>query len=117
MSSLSESVLGLFQAHQTRLAAIAAVPGAAALSETLRTTSATQLSKEIQALLKSQYTNDCAAGTTTEDKLAILAKSVAKLAKQVRPLAPDDAFYQAFTTGSVSAAQEVFVSIFNPPSK
>src|SRR5262249_50761822 len=115
MSSLAQSVQGLFQAHQTRLAAIAAVPGAAALSETLRTTSATQLSREIQALLKSQYTSDCAAGATTEAKLAILAESVARLAKQVRPLAPNDAFYQAFTTGSVSAAQEVFVSIFNAP--
>jgi hypothetical protein len=117
MISHSEAVQGLFEAHQTRLAAIAAVPGAAALSESLRAASAASLSKEIQALLKSQYTSDCAAGKGAEEKLAILATSVAKLAKQMRPLAPNDAFYQAFTTGSVSAAQEVFVSIFAPPSK
>jgi len=117
MISHSEAVQGLFKAHQTRLAAIAAVPGAAALSESLRAASAASLSKEIQALLKSQYTSDCAAGKTAEEKLAILATSVAKLAKQMRPLAPNDAFYQALTTGSVLAAQEVFVSIFAPPSK
>ena len=117
MNSHSEAVQGLFNAHQTRLAAIAAVPGVAALSESLRVASAASLSKEIQALLRSQYTSDCAAGKTAEEKLAILATSVAKLAKQMRPLAPNDAFYQAFTTGSLSAAQEVFVSIFAPPSK
>jgi hypothetical protein len=117
MKSHSEAVQGLFNAHQTRLAAIAAVPGVAALSESLRVASAASLSKEIQALLRSQYTSDCAAGKTAEEKLAILATSVAKLAKQMRPLAPNDSFYQAFTTGSVSAAQEVFVSIFAPPSK
>ena len=117
MNSHSEAVQGLFNAHQTRLAAIAAVPGVAALSESLRVASAASLSKEIQALLRSQYTSDCAAGKTAEEKLAILATSVAKLAKQMKPLAPNDAFYQAFTTGSLSAAQEVFVSIFAPPSK
>ena len=117
MSSHSQAVQGLFQAHQARLAAIAAVPGAVALSESLRAASATSLSNEIQALLKSQYISDCAAGKTAEEKLAILATSVAKLAKQMWPLAPNDAFYQALTTGSVLAAQEVFVSIFAPPSK
>lgn len=117
MASHSKRVQGLFQAHQKRLAAIAAVPRAGALSESLKEASATSLSNEIQALLKSQYASDCAAGKTAEEKLAILATSVAKLAKQIRPLAPNDAFYQAFTNGSVSAAQEVFVSIFSPPSK
>jgi hypothetical protein len=117
MISHSEAVQGLFKAHQTRLAAISAVLGAAALSEHLRAASVASLAKEIQALLKSEYTSDCAAGKTSEEKLAILATSVAKLAKQIRPLAPNDAFYHAFTTGSVSAAQEVFVSIFAPPSK
>jgi len=117
MSSHSQAVQGLFQAHQARLAAIAAVPGAVALSESLRAASATSLSNEIQALLKSQYVSDCAAGKTAEEKLAILAASVAKLAKQIRPLAPNEGFYQAFLTGNVAAAQEAFVSIFAPPSK
>jgi hypothetical protein len=117
MSLLSQAVQGFFQAHQTRLAAIAAVPGAAALSDSLRATSATYLSQEIQAFLKTQYTSDCAAATTAEEKLAILATSVAKLAKEIKPLAPNDAFYQAFTTASVSAAQDVFMSIFVAPAK
>jgi hypothetical protein len=34
------------------------------------------------------------------------------LSKQVRALAPNDAFYSAFTSGSVAAAQDVFLSIF-----
>jgi hypothetical protein len=38
----------------------------------------------------------------------LLASSVARLGKQVRPLAPNDAFYGALTTGSVAAAQDVF---------
>ena len=117
MSSHSQAVQGLFQAHQIRLAAISAVPGAVALSESLRAVSATSLSNEIQALLKSQYISDCAAGKTAEEKLTILATSVAKLAKEIRPLAPNDAFYQAFTTGSVSAAQDVFMSVFVSPAK
>jgi hypothetical protein len=46
-----------------------------------------------------------------EDKIARLAASVTGLAKQVRPVAANDALYEAFTTGSEAAAQEVFLSI------
>jgi hypothetical protein len=52
---------------------------------------------------------------TPEDKISLLAASVLRLAKQMRPLAPNDAFYGAFTTGSAAAAQDVFLSIFEQP--
>jgi hypothetical protein len=70
------------------------------------------LSKEIQILVRPKYSADSDAGTTPEDKISRLASSVSRLAKQVRPLAPNDAFYGAFTIGSVAAAQDVFLSIF-----
>ena len=41
-----------------------------------------------------------------------LVSSVSRLAKQVRPLASNDAFYSAFTSGSIAAAQDVFLSTF-----
>ena len=80
----------------------------------LTKTSATYLSQQIQAFVKSQYQSDCAAGFTPEDKISRLAASVANLAKAVRPLAPNDAYYEAFTIGSEAAAQEVFLSVFEP---
>ena len=52
------------------------------------------------------------AGTTPEDKISRLASSVSRLAKQVRPLAANDAFYGAFTTGSVAAFKAP--AILNP---
>ena len=84
------------------------------LHASLTRTSATYLSQQIQAILKTQYQSDCARGSTPEDKISRLATSVAKLAKQVRPLALNDAYYEAFTIGSEAAAQEVFLSIFEP---
>ena len=111
MSTVLESIESLFQAHQARLAAVAAAPGARPLSGSLRAISATYLSKQIQDLVKPQYTADCSAGSTLEDKVTKLAASVANFSKQVKPLAPNDGFYDAFTSGSVAAAQEVFLSI------
>jgi hypothetical protein len=112
MPPLPQSIHELFQAHQARLTSIAAVPQASGLSARLREISATSLSKQIQDLVKVQYKSDSAAGTTPEDKIAKLATSVSNLAKQVRPLSPNDAFFEAFTTGSVAAAQEVCLSFF-----
>ena len=114
MSTVPQSIQTSFQAHQVRLASVGAAPGAAKLSSSLREISSTYLAKEIQALLKPTYASDCAAGTSPKDKIEILAASVASLARQVRPLAPNDAFYEAFTIGNVAAAQEVFISIFAP---
>jgi hypothetical protein len=112
MPTLPQSIQGLFQAHQVRLKAIAAAAGGGGLHALLTKASATYLSQQIQAILKAQYLSDCATGSTPEDKIARLATAVASLAKQIRPLAPDDAYYEAFTIGSEAAAQEVFPSIF-----
>jgi hypothetical protein len=116
MSTVPQSIQRSFQSHQARLAAVAEAPGAAELSSSLREISATYLAKEIQALLKAKYASDCAVGTNPKDKIEILATSVATLARQVLPLAPNDAFYEAFTIANVAAAQEVFISIFAPAS-
>ena len=97
---------------QARLAAVSAAPGVVGLSLDLDQISATYLSKEIQILVRPKYCAHCNAGTTPENKISRLASSVSRLAKQVRPLAPNDAFYGAFTTGSLAAAQDVFLSIF-----
>jgi hypothetical protein len=112
MPTVPESIQTLFQAHQSRLTTVAAASGAGPLSGSLREISATCLSKQIQALVKQQYTADCSAGATPEDKITKLAVSVASLAKQVKTVAPNDAFYEAFTFGTIGAAQEVFLSIF-----
>jgi len=114
MPTLPQSIQGLFQAHQVRLKAIAASPGGVELHASLTRVSATFLSQQIQAIVKPQYLSDCAAGSTPEDKITRLATSVASLAKLVRPLAPNDAHYEAFTIGSEAAAQEAFLSIFEP---
>ena len=112
MPPLPQSIHGLFQAHQARLASLTAASGVSGLRAPLVEISATCLSKQIQALVKPHYASDCAAGATPEDKIAKLATSVSSLAKQVRPLAPNDAYFEAFTIGSVAAAQEVFLSLF-----
>jgi hypothetical protein len=114
MSTVPQSIQRSFQAHQVRLIAVAEAPGAAKLSSSLTQISATYLAKEIQALLEPKYASDCAVGTSPKDKIEILATSAASLARQVRPLAPNDAFYEAFTIGNVAAAQEIFISIFAP---
>lgn len=108
MPTIQQSIEECFQAHQARLAAVAAAPGVGGLHPSLSAISATSLSKQIQALVKPQYVSDCAAGTAPEDKIARLAASVANLARQIKPLAPNDAYFEAFTTGSLAAAQEVF---------
>jgi hypothetical protein len=74
--------------------------------------SATYLSKAVQILVRAKYAADCNTGASPEDKISRLASSVSRLSKQVRPLAPNDALYSAFTSGSVAAAQDVFLSIF-----
>ena len=112
MPTIPQSIQTLFNDHQARLAAVSAAPGVVGLSLDLDQISATYLSKEIQILVRPKYSADCNAGTTPEDKISRLASSVSRLAKQVRPLAPNDAFYGAFTTGSLAAAQDVFLSIF-----
>jgi hypothetical protein len=106
------SIESLFQAHQARLAAVAAVHGAEGLSASLRKVSVTCLSMQIQGLIKAHYTSDCAAGSDHTEKIARLAASTAKLAKQVRTVAANDALYEAFTIGNEAAAQEIFLSIF-----
>ncbi|SRR5260370_11686805 len=116
MPTLPQSIQEYFQGHQARLKAVAATPGVGGLNGPLKEISTKYLSSQIQTLVKPQYVRDCAAGTTAEDKIARLASSVASLAKQVRPLAPNDAYYEAFTNGSAAAAQEVFLSIFSLPS-
>ena len=116
MPTIQQSIEECFQAHQARLAAIAAAPGVGRLHPSLGAISATSLSKQIQALVKPQYVSDCAAGTTPEDKITRLAASVTDLARQIKPLAPNDAYFEAFTIGSLAAAQEVFLSIFDLPS-
>jgi ethanolamine utilization protein EutA (predicted chaperonin) len=112
MATLPQTIQGLFQAHHVRLTAIAAAPAGSGLHELLTRTSATYLSQQIQAIVKAQYQSDSAAGSTPEDKISRLATSVANLAKQVRALAPNDAYYEAFIIGSEAAAQEAFLSIF-----
>ena len=112
MPTIPQSIQTFFNDHQVRLAAVSAAPGVVGLSLDLDQISETYLSKEIQILVRPKYLADCNAGTTPEDKISRLASSVSRLAKQVRPLAPNDAFYGAFTTGSVAAAQDVFLSIF-----
>ena len=113
MPSLPVSIQELFDAHQARLTVVAAAPRVSGLSPSFREVSATCLSQQIKSLVKPQYESDCGTGTTPEEKIAKLAASVASLTKQVKPLAPSDAFYAAFTTGSLAAAQEVFLSIFS----
>jgi hypothetical protein len=115
MPTIPQSIQNFFNDHRARLAAVSAAPGVVGLSLDLDQISATYLSKEIQILVRPKYLTDCNAGTTPEDKISRLASSVSRLAKQVRPLAPNDALYGAFTTGSVAAAQDVFLSIFGLP--
>lgn len=112
MPTIPQSIQALFSDHQTRLAAVAAAPGVVGLSLDLDQISSTYLSRAVQILVKPKYAADCNAGTSPEDKISKLAASVSRLSKQVRPLAPNDAFYSAFTSGSVAAAQDVFLSIF-----
>ena len=112
MPTIPQSIQTLFNDHQTRLDAVAAAPGVIGLSLDLDQISATYLSKAVEVLVKPKYLADANAGTGPEDKISRLASSVSRLAKQVRPLAPNDAFYSAFTSGSVAAAQDVFLSIF-----
>jgi hypothetical protein len=112
MPTIPQSIQTLFNDHQARIAAVSAATGVVGLSLDLDQISATYLSKEIQILVRPKYSADCNTGTTPENKISRLASSVSRLAKQVRPLAPNDAFHDAFTTGSVAAAQDVFLSIF-----
>jgi hypothetical protein len=112
MPTIPQSIQTLFNDHQARLAAVSAAPGVVGLSLELDQMSATYLSKAVQILVRPKYAADSNTGTSPEDKISSLASSVSRLSKQVRPLAPNDAFYSAFTTGSVAAAQDVFLSIF-----
>jgi hypothetical protein len=112
MPTILQSIQTLFNDHQTRLAAVSAAPGVVGLSLELDQMSATYLSKAVQILVRPKYAADSNTGTSPEDKISSLASSVSRLSKQVRPLAPNDAFYSAFTSGSVAAAQDVFLSIF-----
>jgi hypothetical protein len=115
MPTSPQSIQTLFNDHQARLAAVAATPGVVGLSLDLDQISASYLSKAVQILVKPKYAADANSGTSPEDRISNLASSVSRLSKQVRPLAPNDAFYSAFTTGSVAAAQDVFLSIFGLP--
>jgi hypothetical protein len=112
MPTILQSIQTLFNDHQARLAAVSAAPGVVGLSLELDQMSATYLSKAVQILVRPKYAADSNPGTSPEDKISNLASSVSRLSKQVRPLAPNDAFYSAFTSGSVAAAQDVFLSIF-----
>jgi hypothetical protein len=112
MPTIPQSIQTFFNDHQVRLAAVSAATGVVGLSLDIDQISETCLSKQIQILVRPKYLADCNAGTTPEDKISRLASSVSRLAKQVRPLAPNDSFYGAFTNGSVAAAQDVFLSIF-----
>jgi outer membrane murein-binding lipoprotein Lpp len=112
MPTIPQSIQTLFSDHQARLAAVSAASGVVGLSLDLDQISATYLSKAVQILVRPKYVADSNPGTSPEDKISKLASSVSRLAKQVRPLAPNDAFYGAFTSGSVAAAQDVFLSIF-----
>jgi hypothetical protein len=112
MPTIPQSIQTLFNDHQARLAAVSAAPGVVGLSLDLDQISATYLSKAVQILVKPKYATDSNTGTSAEDKISKLASSVSRLSKQVKPLAPNDAFYSAFTNGSVAAAQDVFLSIF-----
>src|ERR1700730_166627 len=111
MPTIPQSIQTFFIDHQVRLAAVSAAPGIVGLSLDLDQISETYLSKEIQILVRPKYLADCNAGTTPEDKISRLASSVSRLAKQVRPLAPNDGCYGPFTTGRLPEAQDVFLSI------
>ena len=99
MPTIPQSIQTLFSDHQARLAAVAATPGVVGLTLELDQMSATYLSKAVQALVKPKYTADSNTGTSPEDKISSLASSVSRLSEQVRPVAPKDAFYSAFTSG------------------
>jgi hypothetical protein len=113
MPTIPQSIQTFFNDHQARLAAVSAAPGVVGLSLDLDQISATYLSKEIQILVRPKYCAHCNAGTTPEEKISRLASSVSRLAKQVRPLASNDAFYGEFTTGSVAAFHKA-PAILNP---
>jgi hypothetical protein len=113
MPTIPQSIQTFFNDHQARLAAVSAAPGVVGLSLDLDQISATYLSKEIQILVRPKYSAHSNAGTTPEDKISRLASSVSRLANQVRPLAPNDAFSGAFTTGSVAAFHKA-PAILNP---
>src|SRR6266481_517473 len=110
MPTIPQSIQTLFNDHQARLAAVSGAPGVVGLSLDLDQISATYLSKGVQILVRPKYAADSNAGTSPEDKISSLASSVSRLSKQVRPLAPNDAFYSACMSGSVAAAQDVFLS-------
>jgi len=112
MPTIPQSIQALFNDHQSRLAAVSAASGVVGLSLELDQMSATYLSKAVQILVRPKYAADTNGGKSPEDKISNLASSVARLSKQVRSLAPNDAFYTAFTIGSIAAAQDVFLSIF-----
>lgn len=112
MATIPQSIQALFNDHQARLAAVSGASGVVGLSLDLDQISATYLSRAVEILVKPKYAADCNTGTSPQDRISQLAASVSGLAKQVRPLAPSDAVYSAFTAGSVAAAQDVFLSIF-----
>ena len=112
MPTVLQSIQTLFNNHQARLAAVSASRDVGPPSLNFNQISATCLSLQIQTLVRQKYLADCSTATTREDKISKLAESVSLLAKQVKPLAPNAAFYEAYTTGSVAAAQDVFLSIF-----
>jgi hypothetical protein len=112
MPTILQSIQSLFNDHQSRLAAVSAASGVVGLTLDLDQISAAYLAKAVETLVKPKYGADANTGATPEDKISLLAGSVSRLAKQVRPMAPNDAFYSAFTSGSVAAAQDVFLSIF-----
>jgi hypothetical protein len=87
MPTIPQSIQTLFNDHQARLAAVSAASGVVGLSLDLDQISATYLSKAVEALLKPNYATNINVGATPEDKISLLAASVSKLAKQVRPLA------------------------------
>jgi hypothetical protein len=119
MPTIAQSIQTLFNDHQARLAAVSAAPGVVGLSLDLDQISATYLSTAVQIpfnsgsiLVRPKYAANSNTHSSPEDKISSLASSVSRLSKQVRPLAPNDAFYSAFTSGSVAAARDVFLSIF-----
>jgi hypothetical protein len=112
MPTIPQSIQSLFNDHQSRLAAVSAASGVVGLSLDLDQISATYLSKAVETLLKPNYAANIKAGATPEDKISLLAASVSKIGQTSETAGFKRCPYTAFTSGSIAAAQDVFLSIF-----
>jgi hypothetical protein len=112
MPGIADSIQQLFTDHQTRLDTATAASGTVGLALLLDQASAEFLKRKVEVLVRDKLAADAAKGSSPTERTTNLATSYSRLASQVRKIAPNDAFYSAFTAGAIAAAQDVFLAFF-----